>query len=128
MKTSFKTIACVLALSAMTATASFATEKTGKETPRFEASAYVAKDANLLVSVSKNVPSRVTLTLKDEKNKEVYSENINKNELKASYKLNLSNLADGKYTLEITSDSQTITKQINLVSERVEVARRVLVQ
>jgi hypothetical protein len=126
MKTSIKTIICAIALSA--SSVAFASGKSGKEAPKFEVSAYIAKDASLHVNVAKLSAGWVTVSLKDANNNEIYSENIGKNDLQYALKMNVNALADGNYTLKITSDNQTITKQISLVSERVEVARKVSVQ
>ncbi len=126
MKTQLKTIACAIALSV--SSVAFATGKSNKQVPKFEASAYIAKDASLHINVVKLSEGWVKVSLKDAKNNEIYSENIAKNDLQYALKMNVSNLSDGTYTLQIASDNQTITKQINLTSERVEVARKVTVQ
>jgi hypothetical protein len=126
MKTSIKTIICAIALSV--SSVAFATGKGSKSAPKFEANTYVSKDASLHVNVTKLSAGWVTISLKDAKNNEVYSENIAKNDLQYALKMNVNALPDGNYTLEIASASQTITKQINLASERVEVARKVSMQ
>ncbi len=126
MKTQLKTIACAIALSV--SSVAFATGKSNKQVPKFEASAYIAKDACLHINVAKASEGWVTVSLKDTKNNEIYSENIAKNDLQYALKMNVSNLSDGVYTLEIASANQTITKRISLASERVEVARKVSVQ
>lgn len=121
MKTLVKTLICAAALSV--STISFAGEKKStadKSSATFNASVYVAKDASIRVAVAKTAPSNVEIVLKNGKNEIVYSNNIDKNALKSSYKLNVDQLEDGEYTLEITSSSKTISKQVQLTSAKIE--------
>ena len=123
MKTFIKTVICAAALSV--STLSFAKEKNSKDKESkpiatFNASVYIAKDASIRVAVEKNTPSNVVINLRDARNEVVYSDEINRRELKSVYKFDVEQLKDGDYTLEIVSNTKTITKSLHLASAKVE--------
>ncbi len=123
MKTIIKTFICAAALSV--STLSFAKEKNSKDKESkpiatFNASVYIAKDASIRVAVEKNTPSNVVINLRDSRNEVVYSDEISRKELKSVYKLDVEQLRDGDYTLEIVSNTKTITKSLHLASAKVE--------
>ena len=124
MKTIIKTVLCAAALSV--STLSFAKEKNSKDkesikpTATFNASVYITKDASIRVAVEKNTPSNVVINLRDARNEVVYSDEINRKELKSVYKLDVEQLKDGDYTLEIISNTKTVTKSLHLALAKVE--------
>ena len=129
MKTFIKTVLCAAALSV--STLSFAKEKNSKDKESkpiatFNASVYIAKDASIRVAVEKNTPSNVVINLRDARNEVVYSDEISRKELKSVYKLDVEQLKDGDYTLEIVSNTKTVTKSLHIASAKVE--RSVIVE
>ena len=129
MKTFIKTVLCAAALSV--STLSFAKEKNSKDKESkpiatFNASVYIAKDASIRVAVEKNTPSNVVINLRDARNEVVYSDEINRRELKSVYKFDVEQLKDGDYTLEIVSNTKTVTKSLHIASAKVE--RSVIVE
>lgn len=129
MKTIIKSIACALALTTSVAFAHPTDEKTSKnEAPTFESSMFVTADANLRVAVKKNTHQKVHLTLKDSNGALIYTTTIGKNEMKYAAKINVNELADGAYQLEIASGNNRVVRNVNLSSKKVEFQRNVTVE
>lgn len=130
MKTFIKSIACALALTTTVAFAHPTEEKTSNNRPEatFESSAFVTADANLRVAIKKNAPQKVYLTLKSKDGQVLFAETIGKKEMAYVAKINVSDLTDGTYQLEITSGQNRVVKQLNLSSKKVEVQRQVIVE
>ena|GEM_PF-609761 len=125
MKNTFKTLACALALSTTVAFANPTEEKTAA---KFEASAFITKDASIQVAVKKNVHERVYLTLSNAKGEVLFTETILKNDMSYAAKLNLSELADGAYKIEIVAGNDRVVKQLNVSTKTTDVARIVTVK
>ena len=130
MKTFIKSIACALALTTTVAFAHPTEEKTSNNRPEatFESSTFVTADANLRVAIKKNAPQRVYLTLKNKDGQVLFAETIGKKDMAYAAKINVSDLTDGTYQLEITSGQNRVVKQLNLPSKKVEVQRQVIVE
>lgn len=125
MKTTIKTLACALALTTSFAFANPTEEKTAA---KFEASAFTTKDASIRVAIKKNVHERVYLTLSNAKGDVLFAETISKNDMSYSAKLNLSELADGSYQIEIKAGKEQIVKQLNVSTKTSDVERKVTVK
>jgi ribosomal protein S6 len=130
MKTIIKSIACALALTTTVAFAHPTEDKTSNNRPEatFESSAFVTADANLRVAIKKNAPQTVYLTLKNTDGQVLFAETIGKKEMAYAAKINVSDLTDGNYQLEIVSGKNRVVKQLNLSSKKVEVQRQVTVE
>ncbi len=130
MKTIIKSIACALALTTSVAFAKPTEDKTSTTRPEatFESSAFVTADANVRVAIKKNAPQKVYLTLKNANGDVLFAETVGKKEMAYAAKINVSDLNDGSYQLEITSGQNRVVKQLNLVSKKVETQRQVTVQ
>jgi ribosomal protein S6 len=130
MKTIIKSIACALALTTSVAFAHPTEDKTSNNRPEatFESSAFVTADANLRVAIKKNAPQTVYLTLKNTEGQVLFAETIGKKEMAYAAKINVSDLTDGNYQLEIVSGKNRVVKQLNLSSKKVEVQRQVTVE
>ncbi|MFN8346677.1 MAG: hypothetical protein U0X91_16870 [Spirosomataceae bacterium] len=130
MKTIIKSIACALALTTTAAFAHPTEEKTANNRPEatFESSAFVTADANLRVAIKKNAPQPVYLTLKNTDGQVLFAETVGKKEMSYAAKINVSDLTDGNYQLEIVSGKNRVVKQLSLSSKKVEVQRQVTVE
>lgn len=53
--------------------------------------------------------------------------NIEKKEMNYVAKFNISDLSDGTYNLEIEASNSRVVKQLNVVSKKIEVERKVTV-
>lgn len=93
----------------------------------FETSAYITKDASIRLAVKKNAPERVYITLRDAGNTILYSETINKNEMSYAAKINVKDLTDGAYKLEIATGKDRVVKRLNLSSSKIETERSITV-
>lgn len=134
MKTFVKTLIGVLSLAS---TVTFATPTEGKNSDShstesrpavtFETSAYVTKDASIKLAVKKNAPERVYITLRSANNTILYREIVNKNEMFYAAKINVDELTDGVYKLEVATDKDRVVKRLNLTSLKSEVERRITV-
>lgn len=129
MKTIITSLVCALALSTTVALAHPTDEKSkdNRPVPAFESSTYVSADANLRVAIKKNTPERVYITLRSADGVVLFSETIGKKETAYAAKINVKELNDGAYQLEITSGKDHVVKKLNLTSQKVETQRVVTV-
>ncbi|MFN3379982.1 T9SS type A sorting domain-containing protein [Runella zeae] len=130
MKTIIKSIACALALTTSVAFASNVEEKTtdNRPVPTFESSTFVTADANIRVAIKKNAAEKVYILLKSTDGQVIFSETIAKKSMAYAAKINVNDLADGVYQLEISAGKERVVKQLNLASKKIEVERKVTVQ
>jgi len=129
MKTFIKSIACALALTTSVAFAHPTEEKTTENSkPTFETSAFVSADANIRLAVKKFNAERVFVSLRDAQGNVLFSETIGKNKMGYAAKINVSDLTDGAYELEVFTGKTRVVKHLNLSSKKVETARKVTVE
>lgn len=93
----------------------------------FETSAYVTKDASIKLAIKKNAPERVYITLRGVNKAILYRETINKNEMSYAAKINVNDLSDGNYQLEISTNNDRVVKRLNLTSSKWEAERKITV-
>lgn len=86
----------------------------------FDASVYVTSNSKIKLAVVKTVPGLVSVSLTDTKNHSLFQQTLYKKTMKAAMQLDVSELPDGVYTLEIKSDQGSIVKQINLGTPKAE--------
>lgn len=96
------------------------TNPTNPKALPFDASAYVTVNNQIRVAVSKTASVPVVILLKTADNQVIYRLPIDKKEAKYAVKLNVDDLADGKYELEVKSSEGSIRKQLNLSTQPVE--------
>ena len=82
----------------------------------FNASAYVTVDKRIRVSVQKMTDVRVLVLLRDKDNEILFRQYISKKESKYMVKLNVNELSDGQYDLEVSSKEGSIRKQVSLLT------------
>lgn len=83
----------------------------------FDASAYVTLNNQIRLAVQKNAEVPVVVLLRNKNNEVLYRQNISKKEAKYAVKLDVSELADGQYELEIKSEEGSIRKQLTLANQ-----------
>ncbi|MFC5410435.1 hypothetical protein ACFPMF_14005 [Larkinella bovis] len=93
----------------------------------FDASAYVTVTNQIRVAVEKTTAEPVTVVLRDQKNRVLFEQFVGKKEQKYAVKLNVAELADGTYELEVRSKDGSIRKEVNLGSQAVETSTRLVV-
>ena len=90
----------------------------------FDASAYVTLNNQIRLAVQKTTEVPVVVLLRNKNNEVLYRQNISKKEAKYAVKLDVSELADGQYELEIKSDEGSIRKQLVLSNQPVQPTTR----
>jgi len=120
MKTTIKTLACALALTAASFTAQ-AGDKEAKKASSFGAGIYATKTGKINVLIDKFASdSKTTLLLKDADGTVVYRETISKDNKKFGRTLNLDAMEPGKYKLDIISGNEVQTKTFELADQKIE--------
>jgi hypothetical protein len=95
----------------------------------FGASAYVTVNNQIRVAVDKDANVGVEVLLRDKSNQVLFRQSISKKDPKYSLKLDVSELADGQYELEVKSNEGSIRKQLNLSTQpAIETSRTLALQ
>ncbi|SFC88929.1 DUF3244 domain-containing protein [Spirosoma endophyticum] len=92
----------------------------------FDASAYVTLNNQIRLAVQKNAEVPVVVLLRNKNNEVLYRQNISKKEAKYAVKLDVSELADGQYELEIKSEEGSIRKQLTLANQPLQPTTRTI--
>ena len=119
------TLMSKLAVSILMSAATLVNPTTPKELS-FGASAFITNDNQIRVSVIKTTEVPVQVVLRNADKEVVFQRNISKKDAKYAVKLNVSELADGAYELEVKSDEGSIRKQLNLSTQPVQKTSRVV--
>lgn len=114
-----------LALSALISASSFANPTT-PNSESFGASAYVSIDHKIRVAVVKPADASAEILLRDANHQVVFRQSLNRKDEKVALKLNVDELADGKYELEVKSGEGSFHKQLDLSSQPVQQTARVV--
>ncbi|QMW07055.1 hypothetical protein H3H32_22380 [Spirosoma foliorum] len=99
---------------------------TTPKTLSFDASAFVTADHQIRVAVRKSAETPIEVVLRNKNHDVLYQHNIGKKEDKYTVKLNVNDLADGEYELEIKSNEGSIVKQLNVSSQPVQQVARTI--
>ncbi|GAB4006835.1 hypothetical protein EXU85_30340 [Spirosoma sp. KCTC 42546] len=94
----------------------------------FDASAYVTINHEIRVAVQKSTETPVVVLLRNKNNEVLYQQSIGKKEAKYAMKLNVDQLADGEYELEVKSSEGSIRKQVNLSTPVQQTSRTIAMQ
>jgi hypothetical protein len=92
----------------------------------FDASAYVTVNHEIRVAVQKTADVPVVILLRSKDNQVLYRQNLNTKKVSYAVKLNVDQLADGEYELEVKSSEGSIRKQLNLSTQPVEQISRTI--
>ncbi|GAB3950255.1 hypothetical protein GCM10028805_27920 [Spirosoma harenae] len=92
----------------------------------FDASAFVTINHQIRVSVNKATGIPVAVILRDKDNQILFQQNIGKKEAAYAVKMNVDDLTDGQYDLEIKSSEGSIHKQVTLLTEPTKATKRVV--
>lgn len=93
----------------------------------FEASAYITLDHQIRLSVVKSTQEPVVVLLRNTKNEVLFTKTVGRKMQNYALKMDVSNLQDGAYELEIKSSQGTVRKQVELSSPVVQKANRLIV-
>jgi ribosomal protein L31E len=92
----------------------------------FDASAYVTVNNQIRIAVQKTSDVAVVLLLRNKNNEVLYQKSIKKDEAKYAVKLDVTELTDGQYELEVKSSEGSIRKQLNLSTAPAQRMTRVI--
>ncbi len=92
----------------------------------FDASAFVTANKQIRVAIQKTADVPVVILLRSKDNQVLYRQSIGKKELKYAVKLDVDELADGQYELEVKSSEGSIRKQLNLSTVPAQKTTRVV--
>lgn len=114
-----KTIVKTFAIAALSALSLVATAKTFGPTKAktFEVGMFQSMNTmKMNVLVAKAEGQKMTILLKNEAGEIIHREVVEKSLASYSSKFDLSQLTDGKYFFEFSSGKETVTKEINLLT------------
>lgn len=127
MKTLMNTFALALALTAVSATATLANPITRPTTTAsFKTGIYSTQTGALRIALDKQKGGLVDISLKSVHGRVLYSQRLTKNEQTYRKLLNLSDLEDGVYQLEITNGVETTTQTITIATQQPNTPSRVI--
>lgn len=129
MKTLVKSLALALSLGIITSAASFAdTNPIGRpvSVATYKTGIYSTLAGTLRVAVDKEMGGAVDIRLKDSEGKSLYTQHLGKNEGSCRLLLNLNNLEDGVYQLEITNGVETTTQRVTLSTKHPATPSRIV--
>ena len=107
---------------ALISSVAFASDPTeDKKAKSLQIGVFTTKEAKIQLAVRKDMGQNAVITLRDAKKKVVHKEFMAKKTEKFDGRLDVSNLADGEYTLEIISGSEKVQKQVSIKSSNDEV-------
>lgn len=93
----------------------------------FDASAYVTVNNQIRVAVEKTNAEPVVVLLRDKKSRVLFQQFVGKKEQKYAVKLDVAELANGTYELEVKSKDGSIRKEVNLGTQPTEASTRLVV-
>ena len=119
MKTLIKPLLVAFTLGLVTLSASFAEAnpigRTGA-VASYKTGIYTTLDGKLNVAVNKETGGAVYIRLKNTDGKVLYAQHLGKNERSCRLRLNLSDLEDGVYQLEITNGVETTAQNVTVAT------------
>ncbi len=92
----------------------------------YQTGVYVASDSKLHVAVDKQPGGYVLLRFKDAKGTVLYNGYLGRKAQQYRTKLNLTDLPDGTYQLEITNGTETKSQTVTLATKRTAVSERLV--
>lgn len=123
MKTFVKTLVCALALGSTAAFASDPTEE--KKAKPVQIGVFTTKEAKIQMAVRKGQGERAVITLRDSKQNVLHEDVMSKKSEMYDARFDVSQLADGEYTLEVASGKEKIKKTVFIQSAKQEEVRSV---
>ncbi|GAB3694416.1 hypothetical protein GCM10027592_15300 [Spirosoma flavus] len=120
MKTLVKSLALALTLGFVTVANTFADTNPGRRAEKaatFKTGIYMTTNGKLAIALDKEKGGYVDIVLKNADGKELYSQRLNRNESMYRSRLNLSELPNGTYQLEITNGVDTTRQTITIATQ-----------
>jgi hypothetical protein len=121
MKTLIKSLALALSLAAVTSSVTFAEINPGGNTKvvaTYKTGIYMTKDGKLNIALDKGKGGTVSINLKGADGRLLYSRHLGKNDQIYRTRLNLNQLEDGVYQVEITNGVETTTQSVTISTQQ----------
>lgn len=121
MKTLIKSLALALSLAAVTSSATLAETNPGgkiKEVATYKTGIYMTQGGKLAIALDKQKGGTVSISLKSADGQLLYSQHLGKNDQTYRTRLNLSQLEDGVYQVEITNGVETTTQNVTISTQQ----------
>ncbi|ADB40753.1 hypothetical protein [Spirosoma linguale] len=127
MKTLIKSFALALSFAVVTSAATFSEAKPiGRPThvASYQSAMYTSVDGKLNIALDKQTGGAVDILMKGADGKVLFTQRVGKNESKFRTRLNLSELPDGVYQVEITNGVETKSQSITISTQQPEAPSR----
>lgn len=129
MKTLLKPLLVAFSLGLVTLSASVAdANPIGRRTAAatYKASVYPTIQGKLQIALDKETGGTVVVQSKDKEGQVLFSQHVGKNETTSRLRLNLSELPDGAYQVEITNGVDTTTHSVKLSTQKPDAPARLV--
>ena len=129
MKTLIKPLLVAFALSFVTVSASLAdANPIGRRATvaTYKASVYPTIQGKLQIALNKETGGMVYVQLKDAAGQVLFSQQVGKNETASRLRLNLSDLPDGAYQVEISNGVDTTIHNVKLATQKPDAPARLI--
>ncbi len=132
MKTLIKSLALAFSLAVVTSAASFANTSEVNPIARpssvasYKSAIYTTVSGKLNIALDKETGGAVDIKLKNSDGSVVYTQHLGKNESKYRTRLNLSELPDGVYQVEITNGVDVTTHSVTLSTQQPNTPSRIV--
>lgn len=120
MKTLIKSLALALTLGFITSAATFAETNPGVRptvVASYQSGIYTTINGKLRISLDKQTGGTVDVRLKNAGGAVLYSQHLGKNDSKYRTLLNMNELPDGNYQVEITNGVDTTTHTVTIATQ-----------
>ena len=132
MKTLIKSLALAFSLAVVTSAASFANTTEANPIGRkstvasYKTGIYTTAAGKLTIGLDKETGGSVDIRLKGIDGNVLYTKHLRKNEKTCRVRLNLSELEDGIYQLEITNGVETTTQNVTISTNQPSTPSRLI--
>ena len=129
MKTLVKSLAFALSLAALTSSATFAETNPGGKTKTvatYKTGIYMTQDSKLSIALDKEKGGTVSISMRSADGRILYSQHLGKNDQTYRTRLNLSQLEDGVYQVEITNGVETTTQRVTISTKQPDAPDRLI--
>ena len=132
MKTLIKPLFLALSLGFVASVPSFATPTDANPIGRpaavasYKTGIYSTQTGKLNIALDKETGGPVDIRLKDATGKVLYSQHLGKNEHGCRVRLNLNDLEDGAYQVEVTNGVETTTQNITISTNQPSTPSRLI--
>ncbi len=129
MKTILKSLLFSLSLGVFTSMVSFAEAKpVGRPAniAAYKAGVYTTVSGQLSIALNKEIGGAVDIRLKNAGGTVLYSQHLGKNESQYRTRLNMNELPDGTYQVEISNGVETTTHTITIATQQPSTPSRVI--